>query len=1112
MSEQLRMDCRWIATVLLVLALGSRADAAATLQFARNGTNLTITAADVDSGASYWRMVLDESRGVITGFYDLTDPAGSGFNYVSRYGWGPGLFAPVSIDIRNGSWSYIAGDAMNGQTTYTYTLRRVHDDGVGYTESTVTVNAPTAEGTVMAARTEYSYAVAAGTTKAYAAMELHAADEVQMNAIYAGSVQDTLDVDGTLWAQVEVLGSPEAAALELTPGRTFRVTALNLTDGTLGYDNATACTWHDSFEVRSSAGGGIYDNYGSKPPAGSVFNIYTRLEINIVGDALVTNVPPVAVAGDDQTIVDMENDGVHDASLDGSASYDTDGAILGYGWTEAGAPLATGAKPTVSLSVGAHTLTLTVTDDQNESGTDTVVVTVVPRTVWTIYVDQSHPNASDANQGTDPDAPLATIQAATSQALNGDTIIVKAGIYRERVSFGSSGTADAPITLKAAAGERVVVAGSDELAGWTPLPIELARGNPHYASIHYVDIDWLPNRLYEEDTRLYPARTPDHGWWVLGAGTSGTSLVDPTNLNGPEAVDWVGATVFFRDLAPVSNSTRTVVAFDPATGTLTLDSPLPDTATPGVDLYYLFNRLELLDAPGEWAVEDLGGGIRRIYIWPGDSGDPADHMYEATRRNNYLVNWGDRSYIVIDGIEVRGGQVVGINDSYGMGSSGTGHNVTVANCTVHDNEFCGVQVRSGSDVTIRNCLIFANGYGLSTSYSSNITFKNNEVHSNTVDGVLAGWNANHVRIEGNYVHDHVLWGHPDNAQFYRDPTNITFLDNVMINAGQGVMMEEVVGIDFVNNIIVGTHAYMLIIGHSNCYNVTLDGNTLAFSGYGLINNTNGTGRDFHNNIFYQGHGNAMFRLHDDMQFDSDYNVFYLGDGLDGGRVIAYNDQWMTWDQYYNASGQDQNSQYADPMFVNAPKLFDAMDAADLPYFLANRVYMRSGTSSHTVGDSIEIDFDGVVRTITAVGGDEHGGYIEYAPPHDRPLEIAGIVCNWRDNDNFELDFAPAPGSPAIAAGVGGRDIGSTLNLADYRAGDFDGDGTRDVPTWPFGGVVDPPTKPGDANDDGSVDLNDFVILKQNFGAQPLTDDRADFNSDGKIDLNDFVILKQNFGT
>jgi len=55
-------------------------------------------------------------------------------------------------------------------------------------------------------------------------------------------------------------------------------------------------------------------------------------------------------------------------------------------------------------------------------------------------------------------------------------------------------------------------------------------------------------------------------------------------------------------------------------------------------------------------------------------------------------------------------------------------------------------------------------------------------------------------------------------------------------------------------------------------------------------------------------------------------------------------------------------------------------------------------------------------------------------------------------------------------------------------------------------------KPGDADGNGSVDLLDFVLLKQNFGVTTgATWDMGDFNRDGAVNLNDFVILKQNFG-
>ncbi|MFW6155458.1 MAG: PEP-CTERM sorting domain-containing protein [Planctomycetota bacterium] len=52
--------------------------------------------------------------------------------------------------------------------------------------------------------------------------------------------------------------------------------------------------------------------------------------------------------------------------------------------------------------------------------------------------------------------------------------------------------------------------------------------------------------------------------------------------------------------------------------------------------------------------------------------------------------------------------------------------------------------------------------------------------------------------------------------------------------------------------------------------------------------------------------------------------------------------------------------------------------------------------------------------------------------------------------------------------------------------------------------------PGDADLDGDVDLDDFVILKRHFGIGG-TWGEGDFDGDSDVDLDDFVILKNNFG-
>ncbi len=68
----------------------------------------------------------------------------------------------------------------------------------------------------------------------------------------------------------------------------------------------------------------------------------------------------------------------------------------------------------------------------------------------TYYVDQNHPQASDANPGTESQ-PWLTIQKAVDTVWAGDTVIVKSGTYHERITF-ESGTRGAPgqlITFKA---------------------------------------------------------------------------------------------------------------------------------------------------------------------------------------------------------------------------------------------------------------------------------------------------------------------------------------------------------------------------------------------------------------------------------------------------------------------------------------------------------------------------------------------------------------------------------------------------------------------------------------------------------------------------------------
>jgi len=85
-----------------------------------------------------------------------------------------------------------------------------------------------------------------------------------------------------------------------------------------------------------------------------------------------SNKAPVAKAGADQTVI---NGNI--VTLDGSSSNDSDGTISAYSWKEGNTYLSNKESFDKSnFSIGTHTITLTVTDDDGATNSDNVMVTI----------------------------------------------------------------------------------------------------------------------------------------------------------------------------------------------------------------------------------------------------------------------------------------------------------------------------------------------------------------------------------------------------------------------------------------------------------------------------------------------------------------------------------------------------------------------------------------------------------------------------------------------------------------------------------------------------------------------------------------------------------------
>jgi hypothetical protein len=159
---------------------------------------------------------------------------------------------------------------------------------------------------------------------------------------------------------------------------------------------------------------------------------------------------------------------------------------------------------------------------------------------------------SDADDGS-ATSPLRTISRAATLAAPGDTVRVHEGEYREWVRPARGGLSDRRrITYEAAAGERVVIKGSERVTGWT-------------RETGTVWVAHVPNALFGD---VNPFAEEVAGDWLLPTATGDRTHLGDVYLNGRSFYE-------VHDVASVADPQVPVEAVDGWTG---LAEPRPDAA------------------------------------------------------------------------------------------------------------------------------------------------------------------------------------------------------------------------------------------------------------------------------------------------------------------------------------------------------------------------------------------------------------------------------------------------------------------------------------------------------------------------------------------------------
>ncbi len=293
-----------------------------------------------------------------------------------------------------------------------------------------------------------------------------------------------------------------------------------------------------------------------------------------------------------------------------------------------------------------------------------------PSTSWaaTYYVDGSNPSARDTNPGTQAQ-PWKTIGKATGLVRPGDTVYIKAGVYRETIVLSKSGTSTtaytrdgwvtttSPITIAAYPGHegKVIINAAEPVTNWRKCtgPQDCA-GNPNWSHIYWADVaglvaahpdqDFAIRQVFQNGQRLPRSRFPDTGWSYPTTVVNPKTTFSDSTLSMPEgyfngAVCHIKTAPWAIDPIPIASSSGHTIV-------------LAANVNIWYDIstrfgYYITSIVGEINAAGEWAYD---AARRRLYLWP--RGEVANNVEFSYRKDCVRTDFWV-SHVVVRGLTMR---------------------------------------------------------------------------------------------------------------------------------------------------------------------------------------------------------------------------------------------------------------------------------------------------------------------------------------------------------------------------------------------------------------------------------------------------------------------------